>query len=88
MGRYVSDELFHFVGRANSRDDEQNYALLIRVLKAGCISHPPHEVGWGQTAVTADLTKSLLSGELFVPQVTCYCDIPQEHLDVHIAKYN
>ncbi len=68
-------------------DHERNYALLKMVLASGCISHPPHEVGWGKISYTLDLSKRLAREEMLVPTVTCYCDIPFAQLDPHLAKY-
>lgn len=85
--RYISSELFHFVGSSAPSDHERNYSVLKAVLSSGCVSHPPHEVGWGKISYTLDLAKRLAHEELLVPTVTCYCDIPFEQLSPHIAKY-
>jgi len=85
--RYISPELFHFVGSSAPSDNERNYSVLKMVLSSGCVSHPPHEVGWGKISYTLDLEKRLAREELLVPTVTCYCDIPYEQLGPHISKY-
>lgn len=87
MGRFISDELFHFVGRGQPQDDERNYLVLKAVLSSGCISHPPHNNDWGATSFQINLSSSLMSEDLLVPTVTCYCDIPFEHLGIHLRKY-
>lgn len=84
---YISSELFHFVGRSAPSDHERNFALLKTILQSGCISHPPHELGQGSVGYRLDLSKSLARGELLVPTVTCYCDIPHPLLRPHLAKY-
>ncbi len=61
--------------------------MLKRVLESGCISHKPHNVGWGTVSYAIDLSKKLHFEELIVPTVTCYCDIPFDSLRVHLAKY-
>jgi hypothetical protein len=87
MGRHFSDELFHLVGHKHPQDDEANYQLLLAVLRDGWISHWPHDKGGGGTVVTYDPTKSLVRGELVVPEMVCFCDIPLEHLQDHVVKY-
>jgi hypothetical protein len=84
---YISPELFHFLGRTAPLDHERNYAVLKTVLKTGCVSHPPHEVGWGAISYTLDIEKRLAREEMLVPTVTCYCDIPYEQLSPHTGKY-
>jgi len=85
--KYISHELFHFVGRAAPLHHEHNFSVLTKVLSTRCISHPPHEVGWGKISYALDLEKRLALEELLVPTVTCYCDIPYEQLPPHISKY-
>ncbi len=84
---YVSEEFFHFVGQGRSEEDQRNYETLVKVIREGCVSHPPHEVGWGTTSLRVNWDRSLLSGELVVPTVTCFCDIPFDQLAIHVAKY-
>jgi len=87
MGKYTSDELFHFVGRLAPDEHERNYDTLRQVIRQGCISHRPHEAGWGATSLTIEWDRSLVSEELVVPTVTCFCDIPFEQLAIHVTKY-
>lgn len=85
--KYISSELFHFFGSSAPLDHERNYGLLKTVLASGCISHPPHEVGWGKVGYSLDFSKTLAREDMLVPSVTCYCDIPFEQLEPHIARY-
>ena len=87
MGDYVSNELFHFVGHATPSDNEENYRKLLLVLGSGWVSAPPHRPQWDNESYGIDHSKRLESGALIVPSVTCFCDIPVEHLDIHIRKY-
>jgi hypothetical protein len=84
VGRYLSNELFHFVGNSHPTDHELNYTILSAILNDGCVSHPPHLPGSGETSIRSNFEGSLLKDELVVPTVTCFCDIPAEHLDVHV----
>ncbi|SRR6266581_103572 len=84
---YISSELFHFLGRSAPLDHERNYELLKTVLVSGCVSHPPHEIGWGKVSYSLDISKRLAREEMLVPTVTCYCDIPYEQLGPHMSKY-
>jgi len=87
MGKHFSNELFHFVGQAHPTNEEKNFTILVKVLNDGWISHPPHKREWGATSLTLDLDKSLLTGQMVVPEMVCFCDIPLEHLGGHIEKY-
>lgn len=84
---YTSPELYHFVGHKEPRNDTENFRILGKVLEAGCVSHPPHEVGWGNTRITMRWDGSLTDEKLIVPEVTCFCDIPKDHLQIHMEKY-
>lgn len=84
---YTSSEFYHFVGRGSLGDNEVTYELLLKVIDDRCISHAPHEKGWGLTQYTRDLSKGILDEELIKPTITCYCDIPFEHLGIHVSKY-
>ena len=87
VNRYVSEELFHFVGRSGPNKNECNWNVLEKVLNNGCVSHFPHNVDWGGKGLTADFKKSLANGELIEPQITCYCDVPFDSLRIHCEKY-
>jgi len=87
MPRFISDELFHFVGRKHPKNHEANYLKLKQVIELSRISHPPHDSDWGATQVVANLSKLLETEELVVPTMTCYCDIPFESLGLHLEKY-
>ena len=84
---YTSDELFHFVGRRAPGDHEANYQTLLKVLRGGCVSHPPHGRDSGIVSVNVNLARELISGGMVVPTVTCFCDIPVDHLALHVRKY-
>ena len=84
---YISQELFHFFGRGTASDHERNYSVLKRALESRCISHPPHEVGWGSISYSLDFSTRLSQGGMLVPNVTCYCDIPYSQLGLHTSKY-
>jgi hypothetical protein len=87
MASYLSDELFHFVGNGHSAEHDRNYWVLAAILTDGCVSHPPHTKGWGTTSIHSRFSGSLLTEKLFIPTVTCFCDIPAEHLGIHVSKY-
>ena len=84
---YTSSELYHFVGQKNPDDHSSNCEILEEILKSTCVSHPPHDVDWGSVSYTVDPSKSLLDGELLVPEMTCYADIPFDSLGIHVEKY-
>ncbi len=84
---YVSDQLFHFVGNRAPHDDEKNYKTLLKIIESKCISHPPHKNGWGDVSLTIDPKGSIQHETMVFPDTTCYCDIPEEHLKIHVQKY-
>ena len=86
-GISISNELFHFVGHSGPKDDEANYEILLKILNAKCVSHPPHRNDWGDFGFTVNMEKSLVRGELIKPKATCYADIPFDCLSIHINKY-
>lgn len=61
--------------------------MLKSILNRGCVSHPPHDNTWSATSYKIDLSRRLVSEEMLVPTVTCYCDIPFKHLPLHLQKY-
>lgn len=83
--RYVSEELAHFVGRG--KDMEEQYTLLVRILRSGWLTHPPHNPnisGNLQVNTAAKLSKN----EMYLPQIVCFCDIPVDDLHIHTSKYS
>lgn len=87
MPDYLSEELFHFVGNGHPDDHETNFETLLKILRSGCISCNPPEIGWGKTTLTLERGQSLLNETLVRGQITCYCDIPRDLLGRHTAKY-
>lgn len=87
MSQYTSDELFHFVGRKHPDDHEANYRILGMILASGWITYPPDFPKMHEQKLAIDLDKNLLTEELVVPYVTCYCDIPLNSLEIHMRKY-
>ena len=85
--KYVSDELFHFVGHSSPGDDNANYRKLGSILKSGWISYAPHDENFGQVSYVINWDHRLETEQLIVPSVTCYADIPFENLSLHMNKY-
>jgi hypothetical protein len=96
LQRYISKELTHFVGRGLS--EEEQYSFLVdSILKSGWLRHSPRAVVPGPTEVLQSGGVSLSiapndpdipPGELYKPQVVCFCDIPVSDLEIHIRKYS
>ena len=93
--RYVSKELTHFVGRGQSEEDQ--YSVLVEeILKGGWLRHSPTssiepvevlESG-GVSLSIAPNDPDIPPGELYRPQVVCFCDIPVSDLEIHMRKYS
>jgi Putative abortive phage resistance protein AbiGi, antitoxin len=84
---YTADTLVHFVGRARPSDDEDNFRLLKLILNAGQVSYAPHTPDQNRAGYEVNLLKSLRTGDLLVPTVTCFADIPHSSLGIHTTKY-
>lgn len=83
--RYISKELTHFVGRGRSASSQ--YKLLVRILRTGWLTHPPHDPHVsGNLTVTPSARIS--QNEMYSPQTVCFCDIPVEDLPLHARKYS
>lgn len=83
--RYVSKELAHFVGREKAPDDQ--YSLLVRILRSGWLTHPPHMPNISGNLSINNAAK-LSTNEMYSPEVVCFCDIPIEDLRIHMSKYS
>ena len=82
MQRYISNELFHFVGRNKSR--EEQYSILKAILTE-C------KLGTGEKgaiSTTISPLEDLSSNEVYTSEMVCFCDIPINDLRVHIDKYS
>lgn len=84
---YISDTLCHFVGRSMNSDDER-FELLLKIiveqqLKANLES--PHN-----PVISSDIDyKGEHLGEVFRRcDCVCFCDIPDEMLEIHTSKYS
>ncbi len=84
MQRYVSNELAHFVGRSLAESDR--YELLVKIIKSGWLTHPPHMPNVsGNLSITGG---AFSKNEMYSPQVVCFCDIPASDLKIHSLKYS
>jgi hypothetical protein len=83
--RYISNELTHFVGRRLDADNQ--YTVLIEILRSGLLSHDPHDrTVIGNLEIRDDA--KLSNNTMYAPQAVCFCDIPFEHLAIHMSKYS
>lgn len=84
---YVSHELYHFVGRHEASDDLR-YALLVKIIRDGWITFPPHDHDATATSTEINFEYSFTTDKLINPKVICFCDIPFSELDIHMKKYS
>lgn len=95
--RYVSNELTHFVGRAQPTRDAQ-FRLLCDIIRDGKLKacytgpgiiagvqahtiHQPGTFGWGADGELTD-------GTAVSNSMVCFCDIPVADLGMHMEKYS
>ena len=83
--RYISNELTHFVGHGEI--PEKQFSLLVYILRSGWLTHLPHkpEISGNLEIKT---TAKISENEMYLPQVVCFCDIPNEDLHIHTTKYS
>ena len=86
--RYISNELTHLVGRELKSYEEQ-YNILIKILKEGYITYPPHEKkDRNVRCLSIYYTDDFAKNEMYVPSMVCFCDITVCDLSIHINKYS
>ena len=85
MQRYISNELTHFIGRGKPINSQYN--LLIKILREGWLTHPPHNPNI-RGNLTVKPSAKISKNEMYSPQIVCFCDIPIEDLSIHIKKYS
>jgi Putative abortive phage resistance protein AbiGi, antitoxin len=86
--RYVSDELTHFVGRQSTSTPDEKYNLLIKILKAGWLTHPPHNPSNTERSLHFNYGTRLSENKMYNTGVVCFCDIPISDFDIHMRKYS
>ena len=86
---YISDKLIHFVGR-HCKNCEAQYQLLLRILKSGCLSNSEENAKMpiGIAEIEVNGAAKISQNEMYIPQMVCFCDIPFEHLKIHVTKYS
>jgi len=85
--RYISNELTHFVGRHQLKEQE-HYETLIRILKEGVLKYSPDsQPSSGLVSINYPDAKAS-KNEMFNPPVICFCDIPLADLSIHMKKYS
>jgi len=85
--RYISNELIHFIGRAC--EDYDKYQLLLKILESGCLSNSEENAKKpiGVAEIEVNGFAKISQNEMYIPQMVCFCDIPIEHLEIHVTKY-
>ncbi len=83
--RYISNELTHFIGKGKRTNSQ--YDILIKILKEGWLTYPPHTHNIGANLIVSPSAK-ISKNEMYSPQIVCFCDIPVEDLAIHVNKYS
>ena len=87
MQRYISNELTHFLGRSLP-SDEARYELLLKVIRNGFLTHPPHNPNIRNfSSMTVGEGVKVSENDLYAPGVICFCDIPIADFKIHTQKY-
>lgn len=84
---YISDLLCHFVGRSCATDDER-FELLVKIIKEQQLRANLKEPNSPSLQTSSRYSGNRL-GEIFEKcDCVCFCDIPDEMLDIHTSKYS
>ena len=84
---YISDTLCHFVGRSKSSDDER-FELLLKIIKDQKLKANLENPDQPVISSNVDYRGDRL-GEVFNRcDCVCFCDIPNEMLEIHTLKYS
>ena len=70
--RYISKELFHFVGRKLKGNEESQYDILRNIIMSGLLKAPSDEM----FVLEIDYNSKISENELYLPYSICFCDIP------------
>jgi hypothetical protein len=80
---YISNELFHFVGRHEPTPDKQ-FELLLKILNQSYLRSTRQR----DEEMTLNVHEKIISGELTRVAAICFCDIPRQSLKIHMNKYS
>lgn len=87
MNSYVSNVLCHFVGRSLKTDDDR-FDLLVRIIKEGQLKANLEKPNSPSASSTWTYSGERL-GEIFQQcDCVCFCDIPDNLLEIHTQKYS
>jgi hypothetical protein len=85
--RYISNELTHFVGRHQLKEQER-YETLTRILKEGVLKYSHDSQPSSGLALITHPDAKASKNEVYDPLVICFCDIPLADLPIHMNKYS
>lgn len=84
--KYISDTLYHFVGRSADTDDKQ-YEILKNILASGQLKFDP-DGKFPNAVKTFDINSFHSQGEISRIPAICFSDIPIDSISIHIQKYS
>ena len=84
---YISDYLCHFVGRSRANDDER-FDLLVKIIKEKQLK-ANLDTPDNPSLYTSSNYKGDRLGEILERcDCVCFCDIPDDMLEIHTSKYS
>ena len=84
---YTSSHFFHFVGGPSPSEHEKNFNTLLAILRSKTIRGSAGGDGWGPIQYMFDPEGKLIDETLVNPGIVCFCDIPEDSLQIHRSKY-
>lgn len=87
MHNFVSDTLYHLVGRSRPQADQANFETLSAILKAMELRTCEVAGASGGMRIVRDSNRPMINGEPAEQSVVCLCDIPRDALSFHAKRY-
>lgn len=95
--RYVSNELTHFIGRANLNDQDAQYDLLLKIVREEELLAAYRPVGMDEAVhlqpgshsgiILGSFPSDRKGQSPYEASVVCFCDIPIADLPIHMKRY-
>lgn len=85
---YTSNKVCHFVGRSLA-DNAERLKLLCQIIHEGVLLSHKSDNGDFQSRLVNGRSSMNLNGEVYTEtRCVCFCDIPDDELNIHIHKYS
>ncbi|MGQ4582482.1 abortive infection system antitoxin AbiGi family protein [Lysobacter sp. F60174L2] len=87
MQNFVSNTLYHLVGRGRPEADHDNFETLCAILRSMELRTCEVAGARGGARISRDPDRPIIDGEPAEQSVVCFCDIPRDQLWFHARRY-